>query len=107
MTHFARFISALAGLVLLASIVWAGFVMGSNLLSEGARILEMPWGVVTLIDLYAGFIIFAAIVLVVEQNKLLAVAIALPVFVLGNVVMAAWAVWRLPRLAAMAKAAVR
>ena len=94
-----RFISTLAGVLLLLAIVWAIGV--GDFAGEGAQLLSMPWGIVTLVDLYAGFILTACIIWVVEPRKLTALLWALPIFFLGNIVSALWLVLRgIPRLRA-------
>jgi hypothetical protein len=83
---------AIPGLALAAAIVWA---MGAaDFFAFGATLLANPWGVVTLIDLYAGFLFTGLVVAAIERWRpwtfgLLAVAL-----VLGNVVYALWAVLR-------------
>jgi hypothetical protein len=88
-----------AGFALLAgSIVWAFSLMP---FWEGvAKVTANPWGVVTLVDLYLGFLIFGIVLWRFEPNRVIAgVAIAL-MPVLGNLVPLAWLVWRgLDRLA--------
>lgn len=96
MVTVARVLVALAGLALSASIVWAGFVQGANLLSEGARILELSWGVVTLVDLYVGFLIIAVVIAALEPRAWVAALWIAPLPFLGNVVAALWVVVRLP-----------
>ena len=96
-----KVIATIFGLVLLASIFWAGGQ--ANILSEGAAIMAMPWGVVTLLDLYTGFILFSLIIWICEPRKWVAMCWIAPVFVLGNIVPALWLVLRgLPRLLAKA-----
>jgi hypothetical protein len=87
-----KLVFAIPGLVLTAAIVWA---MGkANLFESGARILADPWGVVTLIDLYSGFIVTGVIIAAIERWKPWAFAMLAVSLVLGNVVFAAWAVVR-------------
>ncbi len=50
-----RLAFALPGLILAAAIVWA--FGKADFWASGAQIVANPWGLVTLIDLYAGFII--------------------------------------------------
>ena len=58
------------------------------------------WGIVTLVDVYLGFLIAASIIFIVEENKLVAAAWALPIFILGNVVTALWFALRIGKLLA-------
>jgi hypothetical protein len=56
------FIAALIG-----AIVWA---TGLESLGDGfSKLLDHPWGVVTLIDVYAGFLFVAAWLWTVERSK--------------------------------------
>ncbi|MEM6850244.1 MAG: hypothetical protein AAF527_00890 [Pseudomonadota bacterium] len=94
-----RLIAAVLGIALTAAIVWASFA-GEPLFTEGAAILEMPWGVVTLADLYVGFILSATIIFLAERDKRVAALWTLPIFFLGNVWTALWLVVRAKSLAA-------
>ena len=49
---------ALLGLLTMTGILIFGFTVG-NFNTEGARLLSMPWGIVSLVDLYVGFILFS------------------------------------------------
>lgn len=64
-----------------------------------AAMFAEPWTVVTLADLYLGFVIAAAAILLAERRLAVGLAWALPVFVLGNIWTAIWVALRLPRLA--------
>ncbi|MEM6627278.1 MAG: hypothetical protein AAF719_11300 [Pseudomonadota bacterium] len=103
MTLF-RIIAAIVAIAMAAVIVWAGWGRQANLFEEGGAIAAMPWGVVTLVDLYAGFLLFAGVILLFERNKLVGLAWALPVFFLGNVWTGVWAVLRARELARRLKA---
>lgn len=60
--------------------VWAG-----DFLLELKAMSSMPWIVVTLLDVYIGFILFSLWVFWREQNTLPAIIIAATVMVLGNI----------------------
>jgi hypothetical protein len=64
--------------------------------AEFEAITAMPWGQVTLADLYLGFLLYALVVLAIERSWPVRLFWALPVFVLGNVWAAAWVAvrWR-------------
>ena len=49
---------ALLGLLAMTAIIIFAFTTG-DFLGEGAQILAMPWGIVSLVDLYTGFILFS------------------------------------------------
>jgi ABC-type Fe3+ transport system permease subunit len=83
---------AVPGLVLAASIVWA--FGAADFWASFSRITADPWGVVTLIDLYAGFIMTGVAVAAIERWRPWAWGLMAVSFVLGNVVYALWAVAR-------------
>lgn len=88
----ARGIIGLLGLVLTASIFWAG--SKADIFKSFGLITADPWGVVTLIDLYLGFVIAAFIIFVAEGRRAAALLWIIPIFFLGNVVVALWFVLR-------------
>ncbi|MBN1886807.1 MAG: DUF1475 family protein [Thermoflexales bacterium] len=49
---------ALAGLLAMSGILIYGFTVG-DFFTEGSRLLAMPWGIVSLVDLYVGFALFS------------------------------------------------
>lgn len=92
-----RIISGLLGLALAVLIVWA--IVVGDFGAAGDFLLQKPWGIVTLTDLYLGFILSAVVIYIVEQKKIVALIWLIPIFVLGNVVTAAWFALRgLPKL---------
>lgn len=89
----------IAGLaVALSGLIWWAFT-ASSISASFAMIVEDPWGVVALADLYIGFILLAAIIWLFEASRLQALIWIVPIFFLGNAWAAAWMVWRLPDLA--------
>jgi len=64
----AKIVTFICFLAMGAGISWA--LITGNLSDDGARILAMPWGVVSLIDLYVGFIIFSLWIVYREKNLL-------------------------------------
>jgi hypothetical protein len=99
-----RTLIGIAGLALLGLVVWALFTPLSELHGDFALqfgvIASLPWGLATLADLYVGYLLFAALVLIVERSWWTAAAWAIPAFFLGNIWAALWFVIRLPMLAA-------
>ena len=94
-----RIVAALLGLAFAASLVW-GFMEGGSVVPLLEVMLAEPWGVVTLADLYLGFLLFAGLVLVLEANRATGLAWGLAIVLLGNVVTALWIVLRLPAVLA-------
>lgn len=83
-----RLVAGLLGIALTLLIVWA--IAVGDFGAAGDFLLQKPWGIVTLTDLYIGFLLSAAIIYIVEANKVTALLWLIPIFVLGNVVTAAW-----------------
>jgi len=54
---FAKAISLL-GLLIMTGVLIFGFTVG-NFSAEGSKLLTMPWGIVSLVDLYVGFALFS------------------------------------------------
>ncbi|MEM8770119.1 MAG: hypothetical protein AAGD92_00595 [Pseudomonadota bacterium] len=97
MTMF-RCLLAFAAIVLIAAIYWA---MGADDRGLGPVLAEMaskPWTIVTLIDLYLGFFLGAAVIWLFERSLWVKLLWAAPVFVLGNVWTAVWFAIRLPEI---------
>jgi hypothetical protein len=92
----------ICGLALLGLILWAAFSLQDlhgSFFEQFAVVTTLPWGIVSLVDLYVGFVLFAVLVFITERSWIVAALWALPVFVLGNVWAALWFVIRLPHLA--------
>ena len=100
MTASFRIIAALGALALAIAIVWAGMTAGQSLSEAVGWLVSEPWGVVSLIDLYLGFVLLAILIWVFEPSKLIALAFILPLPILGNVWSAVWLAWRLGRVIA-------
>lgn len=82
----------LGALALVALIVRAA---GSASFGDSfSAIAADPWGLVSLVDLYLGFLVAAVFIALFETRPAAAVWIVL-LLVLGNVVAAVWLVWRL------------
>ena len=63
---YAKWISAL-GVLAMTSVLVYGFTVG-NFGSDGAKLLANPWGIVSMVDLYTGFILFSAWVVFRERS---------------------------------------
>lgn len=73
---------ALIGLVAMTAVLVYGFTLG-NFAVEGARLLTMPWGIVSLVDLYVGFALFSCWIVFRERSLLRSVSWVLLMMVLG------------------------
>jgi hypothetical protein len=90
------------GLALLGLVLWAALSaheLHGAFFDQFAVVTTLPWGIVSLVDLYIGFLLFAVLVFLTERSWLIAALWAAPVFVLGNIWAALWFVIRLPHLA--------
>ena len=67
----AKTISILGMLAMTAVLIY-GFTVG-DFFSEGSKLFAMPWGIVSLVDLYTGFTLFSA--WIIYREKSLPVAI--------------------------------
>lgn len=96
-----RIAVAVLALVLLGVIVWAIAQTGSlsDFRYETEALLEQPWGLVSIVDLYVGLGMIAMIMVLTERSFVAGVLWALPLFVLGNIWTAVWLLLRLPSLA--------
>ncbi len=79
--RIAKFI-ALAGLLAMTGILIYGITVG-NFSAEGARLLAMPWGIVSLVDLYVGFALFSCWIVFREKAVFLSIIWVILTMVLG------------------------
>ena len=77
----AKIISGL-GVVAMTAVLIYGFTMG-DFGSDGGEIIKNPWGVVSLVDLYTGFILFSAWIVYREKSFLPSFAWVVLMMVLG------------------------
>jgi Protein of unknown function (DUF1475) len=99
--NLVRIFVGVAGLTLLAVVLWASFAgadVHGAFLDQTGVLLTLPWGVAMLADLYVGFVLFAVIVFLAERSWLSAALWSIPLLFLGNIWAAVWLVLRLPSL---------
>lgn len=99
--NLLRILVGVLGAALLGAILWASFAgadIHGTLLQQTSVLTTLPWGIVTLSDLYAGFLVFAVVIFIAERSWLSAALWSAPLLVLGNVWAALWLVLRLPSL---------
>ncbi len=70
----------------------------SGFIRELNTFMATEWGVVALIDVYAGFLIAIAIIIAFERKAWVGLAWGLPILFIGNVVTAVWFAIRFPEL---------
>lgn len=59
-----------------------GFTIG-DFSGEGSQLMTMPWGIVSLVDLYTGFILFSGWIIYREKSLLVALVWTLAMMTLG------------------------
>jgi hypothetical protein len=79
--RIAKFIS-LVGLLAMTGILIYGFTIG-NFSEEGSKLLAMPWGIVSLVDLYVGFTLFSCWIVFREKKWLPSVVWVILMMTLG------------------------
>jgi len=77
----AKFIAWL-GLLAMVAVLLNGFINGS-FSEDGAKLLANPWGVVSVVDLYVGFILFSMWIAFREKNIFAAVTWIVLMMVFG------------------------
>ena len=60
-------IVALLGLLAMTAVLIYGFTVG-DFAEEGKQLLSMPWGIVSLVDLYVGFALFSGWIIYREKS---------------------------------------
>ena len=73
---------AFLGVLAMTVILIYGFTVG-DFFGEGSQLMSMPWGIVSLVDLYTGFILFSAWIIYREKSVLVAVLWTIAMMVLG------------------------
>jgi hypothetical protein len=73
---------AWVGLIAMTIVLGIAFTSG-DFGSEGARLLAMPWGIVSLVDLYVGFALFSGWIVFREKAWLPATVWVILMMVLG------------------------
>ena len=73
---------ALLGVLAMSAVLIYGFAAG-DFFAEGSALLAMPWGIVSLVDLYVGFALFAGWIVYRERSPLQAAVWVILLLVLG------------------------
>ena len=73
---------ALIGLLAMTAVLIYGFTIG-NFSAEGTRLMAMPWGIVSLVDLYVGFALFSCWIVFREKAWLPSIVWVVLMMVLG------------------------
>jgi hypothetical protein len=81
MMKLAKVISLLGVLAMTAVLIY-GFTIG-DFSGEGSQLLSMSWGIVSLVDLYTGFILFSMWIIYREKSLPVAILWTIAMMVLG------------------------
>jgi hypothetical protein len=73
---------ALLGLLSMTGVLVYGFTAG-DFAQEGKALLSMPWGIVSLVDLYVGFILFSGWIVFRERSATRSIPWVILMLVLG------------------------
>lgn len=79
--RFAKILSLL-GVIAMTAILVYGFSFG-DFFNEGSQLTSMPWGIVSLVDLYTGFILFSAWIIFREKSLPIAILWVIGMMTLG------------------------
>lgn len=74
---------AFIGLAAMTGVILRGFLVG-NFNAEGNQLLAMPWGMVSLVDLYVGFTLFSGWIVYREKTWLARIIWVVLTMTLGN-----------------------
>jgi hypothetical protein len=77
----AKIISIL-GMLAMAAVLIYGFTVG-DFFGEGSQLFSMPWGIVSLVDLYTGFTLFSAWIIYREKSLPVAILWTIAMMTLG------------------------
>ncbi|MEN9873747.1 MAG: hypothetical protein RL186_644 [Pseudomonadota bacterium] len=98
MTQFLRPLFACLAIAFTIMIGWAS--LRGDFGAEFAALTTMPWGKVSLTDLYLGFLLYGCAVWLIEDKLSNRLLWALPVIVLGNAWSLIWVAVRFEHIAA-------
>jgi hypothetical protein len=73
---------SLFGLLAMTAVLIYGFAAG-NFLQDGAELLSNPWGIVSIVDLYVGFILFSGWIVYREKSLIRSIIWVFFMMVLG------------------------
>ncbi len=70
------------GTLAMSGVLLYGFIVG-DFFEDGSVILNTPWGIVSVVDLYVGFVLFSAWIVYREPNKIYAAVLVVLMMVFG------------------------
>ena len=77
----AKIVSVLGMLAMTSDLIY-GFTVG-DFFGEGSQLFAMPWGIVSLVDLYTGFTLFSAWIIYREKSLPVAILWTIAMMTLG------------------------
>ena len=86
--RLAKFVAAIGTLAMI-TVVGYGFIVG-DFSVDGAELLANPWGIVSLVDLYVGFILFSLWIAFRETSRVAATLWIVAMMVFGFLTGAAY-----------------
>lgn len=75
-------IISLLGVLAMTTVLIYGFTIG-DFSGEGSQLLSMPWGIVSLVDLYTGFTLFSMWIIYREKSLPVAIVWTVAMMTLG------------------------
>ena len=75
-------IISLLGVLAMTAVLVNGFTAG-DFFGEGSQLFAMPWGVVSLVDLYTGFVLFSGWIIYREKSLPVAILWTIAMMTLG------------------------
>jgi uncharacterized protein YneF (UPF0154 family) len=79
--RIAKIISVIGVLAMTAALIY-GFTIG-DFFTEGSTLTSMPWGIVSLVDLYTGFTLFSCWIIYREKSLPVAILWTIAMMTLG------------------------
>ena len=75
-------IISLLGVLAMTAVLVNGFTVG-DFSGEGSQLISMPWGIVSLVDLYTGFVLFSGWIIYREKSLPIAILWTVAMLTLG------------------------
>ena len=75
-------IISLLGILAMTAVLIYGFTIG-DFAGEGSQLMSMPWGIVSLVDLYTGFTLFSMWIIYREKSLPVAILWTIAMMTLG------------------------
>lgn len=83
---------ALLGTAAMSAVLFYGFTVG-DFFADGSLILENPWGIVSLVDLYTGFVLFSIWIVYRESNLIAMILWVAAMMIFGFLTGSIYVLW--------------